>query len=115
MNYVALLFPILILFLMAQEVAAPRAGQSITVQHGIVTSGKQVDLNSGAVPGGAVVRGALGLASAKGKKSSKNARNALIGASAGSAIAGSAQGDTRGIVYMVALSGSAASMQVVTD
>ena len=94
---------------------AQRAGQSISVQYGVVTSGKQVDLNSGAVPKGAVVGGALGLASAKGKKSSKRARNSIIGAVAGSAIAGSTQGDTRGMIYKVALTGTAGEMQVVTD
>ena len=94
---------------------AQRAGQSISVQYGVVTAGKQVDLNSGAVPQGAVVGGALGLASARGKKSSKKTRNTIIGAVAGSAIAGSAQGDTRGMIYSVALTGSAGEMQVVTD
>ena len=94
---------------------AQRAGQSVTIQHGVVTGGRQVDLNSGAVPRGAVVGGALGLASAKGKKSSKKTRNTIIGAAAGSAVAGSAQGDTRGMVYEVKLTGSAGISQVVTD
>ena len=94
---------------------AQRAGQSVTIQHGVVTGGKQVDLNSGAVPRGAVVGGALGLASAKGKKSSKKTRNTIIGAAAGSAVAGSAQGDTRGMIYEVKLTGSAGITQVVTD
>ncbi|WP_439107539.1 hypothetical protein [Congregibacter sp.] len=102
-------------FLTVPLAQAQRAGQSITVQYGVVTAGKQVDLNSGAVPKGAVVGGALGLASARGKKSSKRTRNAIIGAVAGSAVAGSAQGDTRGMVYSVALTGSAGEMQVVTD
>lgn len=99
----------------APLVHAQRAGQSISVQYGVVTGGKQLDLNSGAVPRGAVVGGALGLASARGKKSSKKTRNALIGAAAGSALSGAAQGDTRGMVYNVALTGSAGEMQVVTD
>jgi len=94
---------------------AQRAGQSVTIQHGVVTGGRQVDLNSGAVPRGALVGGALGLASAKGKKSSKKTRNTIIGAAAGSAVAGSAQGDTRGMIYEVKLTGSAGSTQVVTD
>lgn len=94
---------------------AQRAGQSVLIQHGVVTSGRQVDLNSDAVPSGAIVGGALGLASARGKKSSKRARNTIIGAVAGSAIAGRAQGDTRGMLYEVRLSGNAGSAQIVTD
>jgi len=94
---------------------AQRAGQSITVQHGVVTGGRQVNLKSGAAPGGALVGGALGLASAGGRSSSKKARNALIGAAAGGAVAGSARGDTRGMVYDIKITGSAGSTQVVTD
>ena len=94
---------------------AQRAGQSVIVQHGVVTGGRQVNLTSGAVPGGAVVGGALGIASAGGKSSSKKARNALIGAAAGGAIAGSARGDTRGRVFDVKLTGNAGTAQVVTD
>lgn len=99
----------------ASVAQAQRAGQSITVQHGVVTGGRQVNLQSGAVPGGALVGGALGLASAGGKSSSKKVRNAVIGAAAGGAVAGSARGDTRGMVYDVKLSGSSGSTQVVTD
>ena len=94
---------------------AQRAGQSITVQYGLVTGGQQVDLKSAAVPAGAVIGGSLGLASAKGKKSSKKVRNSLIGAAAGGLVAKSAQGDTRGMVYQVTLNASAGAVQVVTD
>jgi outer membrane lipoprotein SlyB len=93
---------------------AQRAGQNISVQYGKVTGSKPVDLRSGAVPGGAVVGGALGLASASGKSSSKKARNALIGGIAGGAIASSASGSNQGMLYEVDL-GSAGRMQVVTD
>ena len=74
-------------------VVAQRAGQSVSVQYGIVRGGREVDLQSGAVPGSAVVGGALGLASASGKSSGKKARNAIVGAAAGGAIAGGAQGN----------------------
>lgn len=106
---------ILSALLLAGGANAQRAGQSVSIQYGEVTGGRAVDLNSGAVPRGAVVGGALGLASAKGKKSSKKWRNSIVGAAAGSAIAGSAQGDTRGMLYQVKLSGSAGQVQVVTD
>jgi outer membrane lipoprotein SlyB len=93
---------------------AQRAGQSVSVQYGTVTSAREVDLNSGAVPGGAVVGGALGLASASGKSSGKKARNAIIGAAAGGAIAGASQGSQKGVLYNVDL-GATGTMQVVSD
>ena len=93
---------------------AQRKGQNVTVQYGTVIQKEQVDLNSGAVPRGAVVGGALGLASASGKSSKKKARNALIGAAAGGAIAPSSQGSTRGMLYTIDL-GSNGMAQVVTD
>lgn len=93
---------------------AQRAGQSATIQYGTVTSAREVDLKSGAVPAGAVVGGALGLASAGGKSSSKKARNAIIGAAAGGAIAGASQGSTKGMLYDVNM-GAAGIVQVVSD
>lgn len=95
--------------------SAQRAGQSVSVQYGTVTTARQVDLNSGAVPGGALIGGALGLASASGKSSGKKARNALIGAAAGGAVAGAAQGSTKGMLYEVKLSGAQGAIQIVSD
>jgi hypothetical protein len=92
---------------------AAKAGQSATIQYGKTIGKQQVDLNS-AVPKGAVVGGALGLASASGKSSKKKARNALIGAAAGGAIAGGAQGSTKGMLYTIDL-GPNGQAQVVTD
>ncbi len=105
--------------LLACTLAAPgswsqRAGQSVSVQYGMVKQERQVDLQSSAVPAGAVVGGTLGLASAKGKSSSKKARNAIIGGIAGGAIAGASRGSTMGMMYDVDL-GSAGMIQVVTD
>jgi outer membrane lipoprotein SlyB len=91
-----------------------RAGQTVSVQYGTVKQGREVDLQSSAVPGGAVVGGTLGLASAKGKSSSKKARNAIIGGIAGGAIGGAARGSTMGMIYDIDL-GTMGSMQVVTD
>ena len=93
---------------------AQKAGQSVTIQYGKVTGIKEVDLKSGAVPSGAVVGGALGLASAGGKSSSKKARNALVGAAAGGAIAGSSQGSQKGMLYQVEV-GAGQIVQVVSD
>ncbi len=104
----------LVLVLHPFQAEAQRKGQSVTVQYGTVTQKEQVDLNSGAVPKGAVVGGALGLASASGKSKKKKARNALVGAAAGGAIAASSQGSTRGMLYTIDL-GSNGMAQVVTD
>ncbi len=105
---------ILAVILSTAPAEAQRKGQNVTVQYGTVIQKEQVDLNSGAVPRGAVVGGALGLASASGKSSKKKARNALIGAAAGGAIASSSQGSTRGMLYTIDL-GSNGMAQVVTD
>ena len=99
---------------MAPWAVAQRPGQNVTVQYGTIVGRERVQLNTGAVPRGAVVGGALGLASAGGKSKKKKARNALIGAAAGGAIAGSAQGSTQGMLYTIDL-GSNGMAQVVTD
>ncbi|HSM13355.1 MAG TPA: hypothetical protein VLA66_04750 [Thermoanaerobaculia bacterium] len=93
---------------------AQRAGQSVSVQYGVVKGGKPVELQSGAVPAGALVGGTLGLMSASGKSSGKKARNSIIGVAAGAAIAGAAKGPSTGMLYEIDL-GSGAAMQVVTD
>lgn len=99
---------------MVVPAVAQRAGQSVSVQYGVVSGARQVDLKSGAVPGGALVGGTLGLMSASGKSSGKKARNAIVGAAAGGAIAGSAQGSTKGMLYDVKLGGQGL-VQVVSD
>ena len=92
---------------------AQKAGQSVTIQYGTVAASREVDLKSGAVPKGAVVGGALGLASAGGKSSGKKARNAILGAGAGGAIAGSSQGSQKGMLYEVDI--GTGRIQVVSD
>ena len=52
--------------------------------------------------------------SGKEKSKKKKARNALVGAAAGGAIASSSQGSTHGMLYTIDL-GSAGMAQVVTD
>lgn len=99
---------------MSSPLLAQRAGQSVTIQYGKVTDAREVDLRSGAVPGGAVVGGALGLASASGKSSGRKARNTAIGAVAGGVITGVAQGSQKGMLYQVN-AGSGGVIQVVTD
>ena len=111
---VATLVPALFVGSALVPASAQRAGQSVTIQYGIVTGARQVDLKSGAVPGGALVGGALGIASAGGKSSGKKARNAIIGSGAGAAFAGAAQGSQQGRLYEVSV-GPGGVVQVVTD
>ena len=66
------------------------------------------------MPSGALVGGALGLASGSGKSSSKKARNALVGAAAGGAIAGASQGSQKGMMYQVDI-GAGGMIQIVSD
>ncbi len=110
----ALLLPAFLVSATLAPAWAQRAGQSVSIQYGLVTGSKQVDLKSGAVPAGALVGGALGLASGSGKSSSKKARNTIIGGVAGAAIASAAQGSQKGMLYEVNV-GPAGLVQVVTD
>lgn len=103
-----------VLCLTVNAVWAQKAGQNVTIQYGKVSGLRDVDLHSGAVPAGVLVGGALGLASASGKSSSKKARNAIIGAAATGTVAGAAQGSQKGTMYQVDL-GSAGTIQVVSD
>src|SRR5688572_31221476 len=114
MRMSACLAATLLLFVQAWGAAqAQKAGQSVTIQYGKVTGIREVDLKSGAVPKGAVVGGALGLASAGGKSSSKKARNAILGAGAGGAIAGASQGSQKGMLYDIDT--GTGRIQVVSD
>ncbi len=112
-NYIAAMLAAL-LSLSADLASAQKAGQSVTIQYGKVTGAREVDLQSGAVPKGAMVGGALGLASASGKSSSKKARNAIVGAAATGAVAGAAQGSQKGMLYDID-AGAAGVIQVVSD
>jgi len=117
-NTIGIIAPValaLCLLGLVESATAQRAGQMVSVQYGVVTAGRSVDLQSSAVPAGAVVGGTLGLVSASGKSGGKKARNSVIGAVAGGALAGAARGDHRGMVYDVRLTGNSGSVQIVTD
>ncbi|MGI9343312.1 MAG: hypothetical protein ACR2QV_10695 [Gammaproteobacteria bacterium] len=93
---------------------APRSGQSVTQQIGIVIGAQAVNLQS-ATGGGALVGGTLGaVATSSGASSSRRMRNAIIGGAAGAAIASSAQGNLNGMQYTVEV-GSGSRITVVTD
>jgi outer membrane lipoprotein SlyB len=113
-KYAAAVLAAVAMFMIAGPAWAQRPGQSVSIQYGKVTGVREVDLKTGAVPAGALVGGALGLATAGGKSSGKKARNAIVGAAAGGAIAGAAQGSTMGMMYQVDV-GAGGMVQVVSD
>lgn len=78
---------------------AQRAGQSISIQHGVVVEAEKVDLAS-AAGGGALVGGLAGFATSSGRSSSRRVRDALIGTAVGGAVAGG-RGGGQGVQYTV--------------
>ncbi|MDT8439337.1 MAG: hypothetical protein RQ729_10050 [Wenzhouxiangellaceae bacterium] len=105
---------ILLTVMAADSAVAQRAGQSISVQYGVVSGVRQVNLDSNAVPAGAIVGGTVGLVTASGKSSGKKARNAIIGTAAGATIGSAARGPKHGMLYSVQ-TGSTGMIQVVSD
>ena len=84
-----------------QHVQAQRSGQSMSIQTGTVVGAQAVNLQSEAGRG-AAVGGIVGYATtSSSKSSSRRARNTILGAAAGSAIAGRAQGSLDGMQYTV--------------
>jgi outer membrane lipoprotein SlyB len=78
---------------------AQRAGQSVSIQHGVVTEARSVDLQAEA-GGGAMVGGLAGYALSSGRSSSTRARNAILGTAIGAATASATQRST-GMQYTV--------------
>jgi outer membrane lipoprotein SlyB len=102
------------LLLVACATYGHHAGQTITIQTGRVVAADPVNLQSQA-GGGAVMGGLFGyMATSNRQSSSRRARNTILGAAAGGAIAASAQGSLNGMAFTVDL-GSGAHIQVVTD
>lgn len=101
------------LVIAAAPVFAQKSGQSSKISTGIVQNVQQVKLDSEAGKG-ALIGGGLGLLSAGGKSTSKKARNSILGAAAGGAVASSAQGSRNGVAYTVR-TGDGSSIRVVTD
>jgi hypothetical protein len=89
-----------------------RAGQSASVQVGLVREAKEVKLDSDAARG-ALVGGMLGVASGSGR-SSRRVRNGIIGAGAGAALTGASEGNRMGMSYTVELGGGS-STTIITD
>jgi outer membrane lipoprotein SlyB len=101
------------LILAAAPALAQKAGQSVRISTGIVDNVQRVTLDSEAGTG-ALIGGALGLLTAGGKSTSKKARNTIIGAGAGGALASATQGSRNGMAYTI-LTTDGNSIRVVTD
>lgn len=93
---------------------AQRAGQSMSVQTGRVIAATPVNLESEAGRG-ALVGGIFGYAATSNRRSSsRRARNTILGAAAGAAVARSAEGNLNGMKYTVETAPGAHTV-VVTD
>ena len=101
------------LLLATAPALAQKAGQSVRISTGIVDNVQRVTLDSEAGTG-ALIGGALGLLTAGGKSTSKKARNTIIGAGAGGALASATQGSRNGMAYTI-LTTDGNSIRVVTD
>ena len=93
---------------------AQRAGQSMTVQTGIVVAAQAVNLQS-AAGRGAAVGGIVGYATTSSRQSSsRRARNTLIGAGTGALLTRAAEGNLDGMQYTIEV-GPGTRITVVTD
>jgi hypothetical protein len=92
---------------------AQKKGATATIHQGIVVKAEQTQLKSGAAKG-ALVGGTVGLATSRGKSSSKKTRNTIIGAGVGGAAKAASEGDRMAMAYTVKVSDSS-MISVVTD
>ena len=88
------------LALISGPLMAQRSGQSIQIQYGVVVGSKYIKEQS-AAPRGALVGGAVGLYTGKGKSSGTKFRRAAAGAAVGGAMTSSAQGNRDAREYQV--------------
>jgi hypothetical protein len=98
----------------ADSALAQRAGQSMSVQTGVVIAAQAVNLQS-AAGRGAVVGGVAGLATtSRNRSTSRRIRNTAIGAGTGALIARGAEGNLDGMQYTIE-TGPGSQIVVVTD
>lgn len=91
---------VLLSCLVASSTWAQKSGQSIQIQYGVVVGSSYVQEKSNAGKG-ALVGGAIGLYSGKGKSSGTKFRRTTAGALAGGATASAVQGDREARQYEV--------------
>jgi hypothetical protein len=93
---------------------AQRAGQSMSVQTGVVIAAQAVNLQS-AAGRGAVMGGVAGMATtSRNRSTSRRIRNTAIGAGTGALIARGAEGNLDGMQYTIE-TGPGSQIVVVTD
>jgi outer membrane lipoprotein SlyB len=90
----------LFFLLLTGPVIAQKSGQSMQIQYGIVVASKYVEEASNAGKG-ALIGGAVGLYSARGKSTSTRVASSAIGAGLGGATASKAQGSREAREYQV--------------
>jgi hypothetical protein len=95
------------------SVNAAKPGATAKTTVGVVERAEPVTLDSNAGKG-AVVGGTLGLLGSKGESSTRQARNAIIGAGAGAAIANASQGSRSGWRYTVRTN-AGSTIAIVSD
>jgi outer membrane lipoprotein SlyB len=91
---------VLLSALFSSPLVAQKSGQSMQIQYGIVVASKYVQEQSEAGKG-ALVGGAIGLYTGKGKSSGSKFRRTAAGAAVGGAMASSAQGSRDAREYQV--------------
>jgi len=104
---------LLVLSMWGCETHTVRPGSSSKTTVGIVERADSVTLDSNAGKG-ALVGGTLGLLGSKGESSQRQARNAVIGAVAGGAIASASQGSRAGWRYTVRTN-TGSTVAIVSD
>jgi outer membrane lipoprotein SlyB len=95
-----LMLVVAITFLASNSLLAQKSGQSIQIQYGVVVASKYVQESSNAGKG-ALIGGAIGLYSGKGKSSGTKFRRTTAGAVVGGATASAAQGSREAREYQV--------------
>lgn len=90
----------ILLMVFCSPVMAQKSGQSIQIQYGVVVASKYVEEKSNAGKG-ALVGGAVGLYSSKGKSSGTKFRRTVGGAAVGGAVTSGVQGDRSAREYQV--------------
>ena len=91
---------VMLVVLMSSHSMAQKSGQSMQIQYGVVVASKYVQEQS-ATPRGALVGGAVGLYTGKGKSSGTKFRRSATGAAVGGALTSSAQGSRDAREYQV--------------
>jgi hypothetical protein len=109
---IPLSFTAVVVALHGSPLMAQKSGQSIQIQYGVVVSSQYVQEKSNAGKG-ALVGGAIGLYTGKGKSSGTKFRRTAAGAAAGAVVASGVQGDRSAREYQFQTAGG--SIVIISD